>query len=651
MDKYSVCADFLPGINEETLDTSFIHEAIRNYSANTNDLILEESIKEIASGLLDKIKNLGKSVWKKMKGAGESLLAFLSIGSSKGRKPPKATSGKINEATASTYPQPDYVGKSGNDYIRGLIVACATIDRNIVTYRKISEAAAKAFNEIASSKKTEKALSEFRKAVDAINAEHSEAFSKIEKQYNFRSKNKKGDTVSSMAVAAFLMSEDAKRSLSPKNAGKYAEVITKHWNKLIPAFNDTWNYSMTENSEVVKSRDAAKRAIVEDKQDVINTISSCMYKVATYMEYVRDDLYYVADRINAGLWAVNAKVQPKESTNESIGPRSVYYRLGESEVYKYCRNQETVDGAKLESNITRMVRDGYGFTFVNYDDLDKTVQYEIFESNQYFNVGVSGAKKAVKNLLMSGKVQMVYSDTYMVDVSIPYIITTGRNPKVFVNISHFVNPNQFGKYVITQVRNKNALISALFAACVSYAIVSHYHTLNPDIGDPLVLMHAYMLTDVFDRMVHMDAIMKDKVRYLCTQFALVQMYGTEMGTKTFQRFRGKYFPKLSNMLMNSVDSQFTVDAFDNIQVFIDELVRVYPSMKKVTFKDVWKTWYRRYSNTAIMVLDYIGYMIYVLCELLYESPLINRLALDPMLKAARGELALKTLQTMVASVG
>ena len=145
--------------------------------------------------------------------------------------------------------------------------------------------------------------------------------------------------------------------------------------------------------------------------------------------------------------------------------------------------------------------------------------------------------------------------------------------------------------------------------------------------------------------------MKDKVRYLCTQFALIQMYGTEVGTKTFQRFRGKYFPKLSNMLMNSVDSQFTVDAFDNIQLFIDELVRVYPSMKKVTFKDVWKTWYRRYSNTAIMALDYIGYMIYILCELLYESPLVNRLALDPMLKAARGELALKTLQTMVATVG
>lgn len=636
MDKYSVCADFLPGIDEETLDTSFVHEAIRNYSANTNDLILEESIKEITSGIVNKLKNLGKSVWTKVSGTATNMLTFFTRGSSKG-------SGKSTKESSSA----SYTGKTGDDYIRGLMIACDTISVNIASYKKTTEVATKAFKEIASSKNDKAALANFDKALDKIGAEYNAEIDKLEKRYGIARKG----TPSPMAIASSLLTDEARQNLTTKDAAKYADVITKHWNKIIPTFNDVWNYSMVEGSETVKARDAARKAVPEDKQDSINTIKMCVARVGMYLEDIHGDLLTLSDRINAGLWAVNAKVQPKESTNESVGPRSVYYRLGESEVYKYCRNQETVDGAKLEANITRMVRNGHGFTFVGYDDLDKTVQYEVFESNQYFNVGVSGARKAVKNLIMSGKVQMVYSDTYMVDVSIPYIITTGRSPRVFVNISHFVNPNQFGKYIVTQARNKNALISALFAACVSYAIISHYHILNPDIGDPLILMHAYMLTDVFDRMVHMDAIMKDKIRYLCTQFALVQMYGTEMGTKTFQRFRGKYFPKLSNMLMNSVDSQFTVDAFDNIQVFIDELVRVYSSMKKVTFKDVWKTWYRRYSNTAIMALDYIGYMVYILCELLYESPLINRLALDPMLKAARGELALKTLQTMVASVG
>lgn len=644
MDKYSVCADFLPGIDEETLDTSFIHEAIEKYTCLSNERLVDEAFKDVVSSLVDKIKSGAKSVWKKISGAASKV--FSEHFSKKNKKNATNESAVIDEDIEMVFGKSGVTeGTTAKDYIDGLYIGCEVIYRNLSNTEAVYDAAEKAFDSVNGDKDVINAMKQFKGDIVKCGKKTMEMKDALAKKYRIPRTNSKGEKVSQLSYAGELMTDIARAQLSPKDGEAIAKLLTKTWNRLIPYYNKLFARGVAEDCTIFKKYQATCGKLSEDRVKFLDPISSEMGYYYDDMMYTKNDIYFMADKLNAAISALRENIQ------ESIGPRSVYYRLGESEVYKYCRNQETVDGAKLESNITRMVRDGYGFTFVGYDDLDKTVQYEIFESNQYFNVGVSGAKKAVKNLIMSGKVQMVYSDTYMVDVSIPYIITTGRNPRVFVNISHFVSPNQFGKYVVTQVRNKNALISALFAACVSYAIVSHYHTLNPDIGDPLVLMHAYMLTDVLDRMVHMDAIMKDKVRYLCTQFALVQMYGTEVGTKTFQRFRGKYFPKLSNMLMNSVDSQFTVDAFDNIQLFIDEIVRVYPSMKKVTFKDVWKTWYRRYSNTAIMALDYIGYMIYILCELLYESPLVNRLALDPMLKAARGELALKTLQTMVASVG
>ena len=645
MDKYTVCADFLPGISEETLDTSFIHESIERYACFTNEYIVNEALKDVVKSAVDKVKLGAKAVWAKVKsGVIKTITQHFSRKAASEKKSQNETAESIDEVVG-VFAGSDTTGTLARHYLDGLRIGCDVIYRNLKNVELEYDAAEKAFTDIKNGGDIAEIVNAFDAELRKIAKDNEGEREKLAKKFNIPKTNKKGEKISQLSYAQDVMTDSAGSKIDQKHAKEVADILTKRWNKILPYYDKLFKRGCAKDCELFKLYSEVLNKIPEDQHKYIEVIPRELASISDDMTYSWNDILFMSDKLNAAIWAVKGTIQ------ESVGPRSVYYRLGESEVYKYCRNQETVDGAKLESNITRMVRDGQGFAFVGMNDLDKTVQYELFESNQYFNVGVSGAKRAMRNLIESGKVQMVYSDTYMVDVSIPYIITTGRTPRVFVNISHFVNPNQFGKYVITQVRNKNGLMAVLFAACVSYAIVSHYHTLNPDIGDPLVLMHAYMLTDVFDRMVHMDAIMKDKVRYLCTQFALVQMYGTEVGTKTFQRFRGKYFPKLSNMLMNSVDSQFTVDAFDNIQLFIDELVRVYPSMKKVTFKDVWKTWYRRYSNTAIMALDYIGYMIYILCELLYESPLVNRLALDPMLKAARGELALKTLQTMVTTVG
>ena len=342
------------------------------------------------------------------------------------------------------------------------------------------------------------------------------------------------------------------------------------------------------------------------------------------------------------------KVNRSAPMAESVNQRSIYYRLGESETFNLVNQMTSVNGAPMVHNITKMVKEGYGFKHLGLHDLDKTVIYDIFETNQYFTSS-PGLKGAIRALLGNGSIQMVYSDSIKIDVSIPYVVMAGKTPRIFVNVSDFLKINPAGKYEYSIVRNKGGLVAIIFAACVSYTILRKYTTLPNDLNVPVALMHANMLTSVIDRLIHMDPVTKDKVKYLCTKYALVQMYGTATGTNIFYNvFRKKYFVQLSPLIMDSIDSQFNEDSFDSLSKLIDALVANYQSMRKLNYKTVWATWYKRYGAACALSIDYIGFHIYTICMLLYESPLINRLVLDPILKQSRGETTLMLMQDMVA---
>lgn len=331
--------------------------------------------------------------------------------------------------------------------------------------------------------------------------------------------------------------------------------------------------------------------------------------------------------------------------DEAVGERKIFYRLGESEVFEYANKNTTLGGVKLVDLIPRMTVEEQGFIHVGYSMLDKSVQYELFEGPRYKII----CKKNMQKMLDNGNVVMVYSDSYKLPTSIPYIIqTAGSRCKVFVNISDFVDMDQFGKLQVSQVRNYNALMAVLVAACASYSIVQRNTTLPADIGDCMVLMYANMMERVINALVHMDPITRDKVRYLSTKFALIQMYGTDKGEKLFYRYQSTYFPKLSKMITDTLDSQFRLDYFDKLSLFIEELRRIYPSMHGLSDYLIYDKWIRSYGASTAMSVDYFGYHLYTVCMVLFESPLISRMALEPIMEKNKGSELYKRLPMLIS---
>lgn len=333
-----------------------------------------------------------------------------------------------------------------------------------------------------------------------------------------------------------------------------------------------------------------------------------------------------------------------EGLDESVGARSIFYRLGESEIFSYANNHVMIGGLRLVDVIPRMVVPDMGFIHVDPSMFDKTLSYELFESNRFH----LSCKKNMRDMLSRGLVQMVYSETYRLPTSIPYIVqTTADGNKIFVNITDFVTMDQFGVFNVDSARNYSALMAVLFAACLAQRITSMNAAITSSSIDGMCSMYASMLSRIITSMVHVDPITSEKIRYLCWEFASIQMFGTEIGTKRFYATKKRNFPKLTNIIQETLDNQFNVDAFDGISLFVEELKKHISPLKGLTTYLIYDKWIRTYGSATAMSLDYFGYHLYTICMVLLESPLITRSALEPVLEKSRGSDLYKYFQQLV----
>lgn len=477
------------------------------------------------------------------------------------------------------------------------------------------------------SAKTVEAMKEHKKWMDTV---YRNALEKRKKEIEKEEKKLLGEaTLSSKMAQSRII-----KSTAPKD-GDFSKMHTDFL-KMIKGF--------TKVAEV----DTYLNALPDlNKAIDINTKKAKEAKNDTLIKGLRDHKVWMNSVAKRALTDKKKELEEKQAKKhvikESVETRDIVYRLGDSYLFNMANKNIKVKGERLVDVIPKMTKDGYGFTHITYDMLDKTLVYELFESSRFRLPN----KTLIRTFLQRQSIQMVYSETYRIPTSIPYIFMTGKTPKLFVNVSDFVEMDEYGKVNVTQTRNYNALFAVLLAAAINYILLyKRYATLPVKFEQPLVLMYANMVEKCINYLVHMDEVTKEKVRYLAAKFALVQMYGTQTGLSRFLSYK-QFFPKLSKMIQGTLDDTFPEDSFDDISLFITQLSTQYPIMRGLTVYNVYERWIRSYGPATAMSLDYMGYHIYTVCMVLMESPLINRLGIEPILEKNKGSDIYQAIQAML----
>jgi hypothetical protein len=253
-----------------------------------------------------------------------------------------------------------------------------------------------------------------------------------------------------------------------------------------------------------------------------------------------------------------------------------------------------------------------GTIVVDYDMLDDAMHDITSRTSPFF------AKYAIDKLVKSGKLQIVWNDTLRLTNAIPFFRKQegGNKVSMVVNITNFSTMRQDGSINISS----NTLYAMLLAAAFNLTMDDSIMTYVRDV----YTMYARLFTNIVANLSFMDQIKKEKIQYLASNFFYYSVYGP---SKTFTN------PYIQTLRYNSKEAIVALDAkfqmygddsaYDNLKIFIENLNKVFPEMKSLTFKNFVDRWAASYGSSTLFASEYLPYFFYMIISTACLSPTVN----------------------------
>lgn len=248
---------------------------------------------------------------------------------------------------------------------------------------------------------------------------------------------------------------------------------------------------------------------------------------------------------------------------------------------------------------------------IMYDDI-ADVMFEITGRTSPFS-----AKYAVDSLLKKGRIQLVYNENLRLVNAVPFFKKqVGSKITMVVNITNFAAMRPDGSINM----NPNTLYALLLSAAFELDMDNRILSFVRD----TYIMYARLFSNVIAGLSFMDNVKKEKIQYLAANFFYYQIYSPD---KTFiNNYK-------SNLKYNSDD---TIEALENkiplygdqsgyesLEIFIDNLVKIFPEMKKLSFRNFIDKWSSAYGSSALFACEYIPYFFYMIISSACLSPIVN----------------------------
>lgn len=232
----------------------------------------------------------------------------------------------------------------------------------------------------------------------------------------------------------------------------------------------------------------------------------------------------------------------------------------------------------------------------------------------------------------NGLIQLLYTKTEKMPLSIPFIIRNdGGRPVATIFISSFANVDDTNTLNIPF----KTLYILMEAAYVALSI-----QVNPDkLSKNMILMkicrdvYLSMITRILNRdfAISSDKILENKVYFTISKFFIKEIWGLT-NEEVINNYAASACRDITEMDMMEISSAYdnaNIKTIDDVLMF---LKTISPRLVNINTKFFMERFINTYGQSAILSLDYLPYLFFVIINILLGGFIVSQNALSDLIK-------------------
>lgn len=288
------------------------------------------------------------------------------------------------------------------------------------------------------------------------------------------------------------------------------------------------------------------------------------------------------------------------------------HSLSDASVFKYS---EVMGSHKISNLIRDIVSEKNGTIYVTENQLED-VLYKIRHKSFNFS-----AKFAVLNLFKHGVIKLIYTEKVKLTVAVPYFkykMPTG-GLGVIVNISNHARMKSDGTITIDPLVLYSLMLSAAFSLVIDKNMGLITHNALPE-------LYSSLFVNVMARIVNLDQLKRDKLKFISTKFMYIQSGVNESAASVSA---GRDVRNLDKFALEQVDLSIPAKAYTNLETLIEGINNAFPEFSGLSLATFFDKWMRSYGETTAFACEYVPFFVTVFVALVTNcNSLINVKAIE-----------------------
>ena len=193
------------------------------------------------------------------------------------------------------------------------------------------------------------------------------------------------------------------------------------------------------------------------------------------------------------------------------------------------------------------------------------------------------------------------------------------------------------------VMDPEVLYTLMLAGAFSIVIERYLGLL---VNGGMAELYAALFTTVISKIVNLDTLKRDKIKYLSAKFMYIQLGVNELNASKAASKSAKTIP---GQALEALDLSMPASSFVNLEAFITGLNAAFPEFSGLTLGVFFDRWMRSYGEFTAFACEYVPTFVTLFLALIVNcNSLVNVKAIEK--EASRHDVKLIQLYSKIESV-